>query len=276
MHAVDLERSAPSLEARSVAVGHGGQAVLTGASLVLSPGTTTAIVGANGSGKSTLLRALAGVAAPQQGEILLDGWPLRSFKPRDLARRVAHLPQAPLVPAGITVEELVRLGRHPHQSLLGSATPRDDQAVALAIEATGIDAFRNRQVAALSGGERQRVWVAVALAQEAPVLLLDEPTTFLDIRHQLELLELLTDLARSGRAVLVVLHDLNQAAAFADELMVLGDGRVLAQGAPGDVLHSGLITEAFGVEAHVEARGGEVVCHFRPILKSFTPTPHNH
>ncbi|MFP5487258.1 MAG: ABC transporter ATP-binding protein [Acidimicrobiia bacterium] len=272
---MEVDRPTTWLEARSVAVGHGAGPVLSDASLLVAPGTTTAIVGANGSGKSTLLRALAGVAKAQQGHILLEGRPLDSCRPREVARRVAHLPQAPLVPAGMTVEELVALGRHPHRRLVGAATASDSRAVEHAVDATGIGAFRRRQVAELSGGERQRVWVAVALAQEAPVLLLDEPTTFLDIRHQLELLELLADLANAGRAVLVVLHDLNQAAAFADQLLVLGRGRVLAQGPPADVLHSDVISEAFEVDAHVEARGSGIVCHFRPLrTESTETTPH--
>jgi iron complex transport system ATP-binding protein len=254
----------PGLVARSVAVGHRGRAVLEGASVVLEAGTTTAIIGPNGSGKSTLLRALAGVAKPLAGDIALDGRPLGSYTSRELARRLAHLPQAPLVPAGITVEELVALGRHPHRRLLGSAGS-DDEAVEDAITATGVGLFRRRPVAELSGGERQRVWVAVALAQQAPILLLDEPTTFLDIRHQLELLELLSKLAAEGRAVLVVLHDLNQAAAFADDVLVLGRGRVIAQGRPAEVLDRAVISEAFEVDALVEARDGGVVCHFRSV-----------
>lgn len=253
------------VEASSISVGHGDRIVLADASVAVAPGSTTAIVGANGSGKSTLLRALAGVTRPLRGQVRCDGRPLADFSARELARRIAHLPQAPAVPGGITVAELVALGRHPHRRLLGGTTAADVDAVEAAMVATGVDELRHRCVGALSGGERQRVWVAVALAQGAPVLLLDEPTTFLDIRHQLELLDLLAGLARDGRGVLVVLHDLNQAAAFADQLLVLGRGRVLAQGPPAQVLTADTIAEAFEVDAQVSATDGELVCQFRPV-----------
>ncbi|MFP5375663.1 MAG: ABC transporter ATP-binding protein [Acidimicrobiia bacterium] len=241
-------------------------------SLAVEAGTTTFLVGGNGSGKSTLLRVLAGLAAPQQGTVRVHGRDIASCSRRALARRLAHLPQAPLVPDGVTVEELVVLGRHPHRPLLGGPDGADREAVRWAMGATGVAGFAGRMVSELSGGERQRAWVALALAQQAPVVLLDEPTTFLDIRHQLEVLELLRGLARrQGLAVLAVLHDLNQAAAFADRLVVLGSGRVLAQGRPAEVLTAGLVRRAFGVDADVERRGGTVTCHFRPLTTDAPP-----
>ncbi|HSP02859.1 MAG TPA: ABC transporter ATP-binding protein [Acidimicrobiales bacterium] len=257
-----------TLTTHGLCVGHGDRTVVAGAELTFSPGRCTAIVGANGSGKSTLLRTVAGLAAPLGGEIRLGDRDLAALRARELARQLAFLPQAPLVPAGITVAELVALGRHPHRRLLGGPTPGDDEAIAEAMAQTGLEDLAERPVDQLSGGERQRVWIAVALAQQAPVLLLDEPTTFLDIRHQLEVLALARQLCdEGGRTVVAVLHDLNQAAAFADQLVVVGDGRILAQGPPGDVLSAELLARAFGVHAEVhlddEARP---TCRFHAAL----------
>lgn len=240
------------LSTHDLSVGHGERVVVAGAQLAFAPGRCTAIVGANGSGKSTLVRTVAGLVPPLGGRVQLGDRDLGSLRARELARHLAFLPQAPLVPAGITVAELVTLGRHPHRRLLGGPTPGDDVAVAEAMAQTSLGSLAERPVEQLSGGERQRVWIAVALAQQAPVLVLDEPTTFLDIRHQLEVLALARQLCDEGdRTVVAVLHDLNQAASFADQLVVLGDGRVLAQGPPGEVLCAELLAQAFGVHAEV-------------------------
>ncbi len=254
------------MAADAVAGGYGSRTVIADVSLSVEFGTVTVLVGGNGSGKSTLLRVLAGLAPSQRGVVTVAGNDVRSYSARGLARRLAHLPQAPIVPDGVTVRELVLLGRHPHRRLLSGPDHADCEAVDWAMDATGLAGFAGRVVSELSGGERQRVWVAVALAQQAPLLLLDEPTTFLDIRHQLELLELLRGLADdAGRAVVAVLHDLNHAAAFADRLVVLGEGRVLAQGRPAEVLRPELVRAAFGVDAEVEDRDGRVVCLFRTL-----------
>lgn len=252
------------LEARDVAVGYGSTVVVRDVSLAIEPGTCVVVVGGNGSGKSTLVRVLAGLAQPLAGTVTVAGRDIASYPPKLLARHVAHLPQSPLVPDGLSVAELVLFGRHPHRGLLGGPDVADHDALAWAMDVTGVTSFGNRLVAELSGGERQRAWVAVALAQQAAVLLLDEPTTFLDIRHQLELLELLRALAADhGLAVLAVLHDLNHAAAFADRLVVLGEGRVLADGAPADVLDPRLVRTAFGVDADIEHVDGVASCRFR-------------
>lgn len=256
------------LTTHQLSVGHGDRVVVADAELTFAPGRCTAIVGANGSGKSTLLRTVAGLAAPLGGRIQLGDRDVGSLRARELARHLAFLPQAPLVPAGITVTELVALGRHPHRRLLGGPTSGDDAAIAEAMAQTGLEPLAGRPVEQLSGGERQRVWIAVALAQQAPVLLLDEPTTFLDIRHQLEVLALARQLCDDGgRTVVAVLHDLNQAAAFADQLVVVGDGRILAQGPPGDVLSAELLAQAFGVHAEVHLDDeSRPTCRFHAAL----------
>lgn len=257
-----------ALSTDDLAVGHGDSVVVSDVDLSFAPGRCTAVVGANGSGKSTLLRALAGLAPAMAGTVSLDGTPVDTFGARALARQVAFLPQSPLVPGGITVAELVALGRHPHRRLLGGPTPDDERAIDDAMARTGIVAFADRTVDQLSGGERQRVWIAVALAQEAPVLLLDEPTTFLDIRHQLEVLALIRHLCdEGGRTVVAVLHDLNQASSFADHLVVVGNGRILAEGSPAEVLSAELLAEAFGVHADVHLDGDDQpTCRFHAAL----------
>jgi iron complex transport system ATP-binding protein len=211
-----------------------------------------ALVGPNGSGKSTLLRALARVLSPRHGVVYLEGKSMREWPTREIARRLALLPQGPTLAADLTVEELVRLGRSPHQGVFGLPTRRDEEAVQRAITETGIEALCGRRVSELSGGERQRVWVAMALAQEPQVLLLDEPTTFLDLNHQLEVLDLLRYLNQErGLTVVMVLHDLNQAARYCGRIVVLREGEVYADGRPLEVLTPQTLRNVFGINAHV-------------------------
>ena len=254
------------LRAEGLSVGHGSRVVLHDVDVQLQAGRTTAVLGANGCGKSTLLRCMGGLHPAQAGRVLLDGQPLASHRARRLARQVGFLPQAPVVPAGVTVRDLVSYGRHPHRGLLGGPGDADRDAVAWALQVTTLEPLADRPVGQLSGGERQRAWLAMALAQRTSVLLLDEPTTFLDVRHQLEVLTLVRSLAHDHHlAVGVVLHDLNQAAEYADHLVVLADGGVATQGSPTDVLTAATIATAFGVDAevHPDERTGRPQCRFR-------------
>jgi iron complex transport system ATP-binding protein len=226
--------------------------VLHGLSLEIGDGDIVALVGPNGSGKSTLLRALGRVLKPRRGAVYLDGRAMREWPTREVARKLALLPQGPTLAADLSVHELVWLGRSPHQGLLGLPKPQDEEAVRWAIAETGIASLAGRRLSELSGGERQRVWVAMALAQQPQVLLLDEPTTFLDLNHQLELLDLIRYLNREhGLTVVMVLHDLNQAARYARRVVVLKEGEVYADGTPAEVLTAETLRDVFGVEGRV-------------------------
>lgn len=207
----------------------------------------TVIVGPNACGKSTLLRALSRLLKPAQGEIILDGASIGSLPARDVARRLGLLPQSSIAPDGITVEELVSRGRYPHQSMFRQWSAADQAAVGAAMAATGVGDLAARLVDELSGGQRQRVWLAMVLAQQTPILLLDEPTTFLDITHQIDLLDLLTDINADGRTVVAVLHDLNHACRYATHLIAMRDGAVVAEGAPAEIVTEQLIESVFGL-----------------------------
>lgn len=236
------------LVASGIHAGYREQPVLQGLDLAVPPGRITAIVGANACGKSTLLRTMSRLLSPGQGQVLLDGKSVHKMPPRDLARRMGLLPQSPVAPDGITVMDLVSRGRHPHHGLLSRWSRQDDEAVAAALEATGTADLAERAVDELSGGQRQRVWIAMALAQETGLLLLDEPTTFLDIAHQIEVLDLLTDLNQQrGTTIAMVLHDLNLAARYADWLVAMRGGRVHAAGTPEEVLTEAMVAAVFGL-----------------------------
>jgi iron complex transport system ATP-binding protein len=243
---------AHQLSADAVTLAYADRVVVTDLSIDIAPGRITAIVGANGCGKSTLLRALARLMHPKTGQVLLDGKALSAQSTKEIARTLGLLPQSPVAPEGITVADLVGRGRHPHQRLLARWTTRDYQVVYDALTATGIADLADRSVDELSGGQRQRVWIAMALAQETDILLLDEPTTFLDVAHQIEVLDLLADLNRDrGTTIVMVLHDLNLAARYADELVAIREGRVHAKGRPTDVVTEQLVRDAFGLDCSV-------------------------
>lgn len=210
-------------------------------------GSFTVIVGPNACGKSTLLRALSRLLAPTAGHVLLDGRSLRSYRPKEAAQRIGLLPQTSTAPDGITVSELVARGRFPYQRLVRQWTAADEEAVRRAMAATDVAGLADREIAQLSGGQRQRVWAAMAIAQETPILLLDEPTTFLDISHQIELLDVFAELNAAGTTIAAVLHDLNQAARYASHLIVMRDGAIVAGGPPNDVLTAELVEEVFGL-----------------------------
>jgi iron complex transport system ATP-binding protein len=220
-------------------------------SVSIHPGSFTAIVGPNACGKSTLLRAMARLLKPAAGSIVLDGRDITDYPSREVARRLGLLPQTSIAPDGIRVTDLVGRGRHPHQTLLRQWSRADRQAVDTALELTGTQELAGRLVDELSGGQRQRVWVAMLLAQESPTMLLDEPTTFLDISHQYDLLKLFQSLQAEGRTIVAVLHDLNQAARFADHMVMMRAGRVVASGAPSEIVTSESVEQVFGLSCAV-------------------------
>jgi iron complex transport system ATP-binding protein len=226
--------------------------VIEGLDLDISPGRLTMIIGANACGKSTLLGVLARLNAPLGGSVLLDDDDIATIPRRRFAQTVGLLPQHPIAPEGLTVAELIARGRHPHRGVFQRWSAADTARVDDAMSRTGVAALADRPVGDLSGGQRQRVWIAMALAQNPQILLLDEPTTFLDLSHQIEVLDLLVELNRSaGTTIVVVLHELNLAARYADDLIVMRDGRIVAQGAPGDVLDAEVVADAFGLDALV-------------------------
>jgi iron complex transport system ATP-binding protein len=245
-------RSAARLQAQGLSVSYGGDDVVRGVDLEAVDGAVTAIVGPNGCGKSTLLRALGRLLAPSAGAVVLDGAGIATMRTKEVARRVGLLPQAPVAPDGLTVAELVGRGRHPHQSWLRQWSRQDEAAVAEALAWTGTTDLAARPLDTLSGGQRQRAWLAMALAQDTGILLLDEPTTYLDIAHAIDVLDLVDRLHDElGRTVVLVLHDLTLAARYADHLVVLAGGRVVAAGHPGVVLTAELVQDVFGVRASV-------------------------
>lgn len=242
----------PVLAARGLDAGHGRTVVVRGLDLAVEPGTVTALVGPNGSGKSTLLMTLARVLRPQDGEVLLDGAPIGVRSSVEVARRLGVLPQTAVVPTGATVREVVEQGRYPQLGAWAMLRRRDDGALRTALELTGLTHLADRRLDTLSGGERQRAWIAMTLAQETGVLLLDEPTTYLDVRHQIDLMRLVERLRdEHGITVVMVLHDLNQAARYADRVVALRDGSVRADGPPAAVLTPAMLHEVFDVDAVV-------------------------
>lgn len=240
-----------TIAASSVTLAYGDRVVSAGLSLEIPDGAFTAIIGANASGKSTLLRGLARLLSPAGGAVLLDGRDLASLRPKVVAKKLGFLPQGLEVPGSMTVSQLVTRGRYPHQSLLSTWSPADEAVVASTMAVAGVSDLASRPVRELSGGQRQRVWVAMVLAQQTSYLLLDEPTTFLDIAHQYQLLRLLARLRDEGRTVVAVLHDLNQACRFADHLVAMRDGAVVAEGAPASVVDAALVRSVFDLDCVV-------------------------
>lgn len=242
----------PRLSGTDLRLAYDERVITDGLSVDIPDGVITAIVGANACGKSTLLRALARLLKPHRGRVLLDGHEIHSIKTKEVARRLGLLPQSPIAPEGITVGDLVARGRSPHQKLLQQWSEADELAVVAALTATNTIELADRAVDELSGGQRQRVWISMALAQETPILLLDEPTTFLDIAHQIEVLDLVADLnERRAATVVMVLHDLNQACRYAHHVIAMNGGAVAAAGAPHDVITADLVREVFGLECIV-------------------------
>ncbi|WP_433787057.1 ABC transporter ATP-binding protein [Actinomycetospora sp. CA-101289] len=240
------------LRAEGLTLAYEQRTVIRELDVAIPDGSFTVIVGPNACGKSTLLRGLARMIRPAAGTVTLDERPITAYGPKEVARRVALLPQSPTAPDGITVLDLVARGRYPHQSLLRQWSVADEEAVREAMAATGVADLAERDVAQLSGGQRQRVWIAMVLAQQTPLLLLDEPTTFLDIAFQLDVLDLCADLHAGGERTLVaVLHDLNQACRYATHLIAMREGTILAQGPPGEIVDAALVRDVFGITCEV-------------------------
>ncbi|MEX5711012.1 ABC transporter ATP-binding protein [Parafrankia sp. FMc6] len=239
------------LRVESATIGYDKRIISEGLSVSIPDESFTVIVGPNACGKSTLLRGLSRLLKPSAGQVLLDGAAIQSYKTKEVARRVGLLPQTSIAPDGITVADLVARGRYPYQGFIRLWTEADERAVARAMDQTAVTDLSGRLVDELSGGQRQRVWVAMALAQHTSILLLDEPTTFLDIAHQIELMELFTDLHHVGHTLVAVLHDLNHAARYATHLIAMKDGAVVAEGPPSEIVTAELVDEVFGLRCLV-------------------------
>ncbi|GAB2556458.1 ABC transporter ATP-binding protein [Kribbella endophytica] len=241
-----------SLSANDLAVGYDQREIIHDLSVRIPTGKITVIVGANACGKSTLLKTLARLLKPSRGTVMLDGKSIQQVSTREVATKLGLLPQSPTAPEGITVADLVGRGRYPHQGWIRQWTKADDEAVAAAMISTDVLEIADRPIDELSGGQRQRVWIAMALAQETGILLLDEPTTFLDLTHQFEVLDLLVDLNRSEeRTIVLVLHDLNQACRFADHLIAMKDGAIVCEGNPRDVITEQTVEDVFGLAVKI-------------------------
>ena len=251
------------LQADGIELAYDDKVIARDLSIVVPDGQVSVLIGPNGSGKSTALRALARLLKPTKGSVVLDGQSIHSLSTKEVARRLAILPQLLIAPESISVEDLVWFGRHPHRSSLKAPTSTDKDAVEWALDVTGSAEIRDRQVDQLSGGQRQRAWIALCLAQGTDLLLLDEPTTFLDIAYQLDVLDLLSDLNRDqNKTVVMVLHDVNQAAEYAQNVFVLSEGTLVDQGAPENVLTCDMMREVFGIESQILAHpvSGKPLC----------------
>ena len=257
------------LRSHDLTLGYDRRIVIEELSVSLPVRQMTAIVGANGSGKSTLLKAFSRVLAPFDGRVVLDGESIHHIPSGQLAQRLSILPQAARAPDGLTVGQLVSYGRYPHRRWFAPLGEEDLQQIRWALDIVGLTALEDRLVSSLSGGQQQRVWIAMTLAQGAEVLLLDEPTTHLDLCHQLEVMELLARLnSEQNKTVVMVLHDLNLAARYAQHMIVLREGKVLSQGSPGEVMNPETVREAFGVEAQITAdphRGTPMCVAYRSV-----------
>lgn len=249
--AVLPEQLPPRISARGIHVGYGDHKVLKGVDFDLPANELTVILGPNACGKSTLLKSLARVLKPTQGDVLLDGQDIHAMNSKEVARHLGLLPQQSTAPGDIAVADLVARGRYPHQGMMRQWSEADEIAVENALQSAFVAEFADRPVHALSGGQRQRVWIAMVLAQETDILMLDEPTTYLDITHQIEVLDLAARLHAEGRTVLVVLHDLNLAFRYATHVVFMRQGELIAQGRPADIVTAELIESVFGLSCSV-------------------------
>ncbi|WP_417526566.1 ABC transporter ATP-binding protein [Marinomonas shanghaiensis] len=242
------------LESVALSLGYEKKTIIKSLDLVIESKQITVLVGGNGCGKSTLLKSFARLLKPSAGQVLLNGADIHSLSGKDVARKLAILPQGPVAPEGLTVEQLVRQGRYPHQNWLQSWTEEDERLVRKALQDTNMTEFSDRSIDALSGGQRQRAWIAMALAQNTDILLLDEPTTYLDLTHQIEILDLLFELnLTQNTTILMVLHDLNLAARYAHKMIAIKEGTVFCQGAPEAILNHDMVKAVFDMECHISA-----------------------
>lgn len=241
-----------TFETKHLQAGYDHKIILNDVNVSIPSNKISIIIGANGCGKSTLLKTMARLIKPENGEVLLDGKSIHKMAPKQLAKILGLLPQSPIVPEGITVADLVGRGRFPHQSVMKGWSKKDYEAVAEALEMMNITEFADRPIDELSGGQRQRVWIAMALAQQTDILFLDEPTTYLDITYQVEILDLLTDLNRKyGTTIVMVLHDINLSARYADYLFTVKNGELIAEGTPTNIVTADLIKETFALDCQV-------------------------
>ncbi|MFP3512558.1 ABC transporter ATP-binding protein [Peribacillus sp. SIMBA_075] len=242
----------PAINTQSLSLGYGDKLIINDMNIKLPDGEITVFIGANGCGKSTLLRSVARLLKPQSGSVLLEGKAISTMSSKDVARKMAILPQSPVAPEGLTVYQLVKQGRYPYQSWLKQWSSMDEEKVQKAIEATNLTELKDRAVDELSGGQKQRAWIAMTLAQDTDIILLDEPTTYLDMTHQIEILDLLFELNEfENRTIVMVLHDLNLACRYADNLVALKDGAIHAQGRPEDIITPDLVQHVFGMECQI-------------------------
>lgn len=251
------------LQAEQVDVSYENKQVLKNISVDIPEGKITSIIGPNGCGKSTILKSLSRILTPEEGGVYLDGKSIHEMKTKEVAKNMAMLAQTPDIPLTLTVEQLVSFGRHPHRKRTRKLTPEDNEAIQKAMTDTGVSEFASRTLDSLSGGQRQRAWIAMALAQDTDLLLLDEPTTYLDMAHQLEVLELLQELnEKESRTIVMVLHDLNHAARFSDHLIAMCSGEVQCIGCPNDVICKNVLRQVFGIDAHVvtDPKSGKPLC----------------
>ncbi|WP_394524076.1 ABC transporter ATP-binding protein [Lacrimispora sp. JR3] len=238
-----------TLETKGLTLSYRDCTIIKEMDLSILPGKITVFVGRNGCGKSTLLRAVSRLIKPEQGTVLLEGKEIHKWSTREVAKRMAILPQSPHAPEGLTVKQLVRQGRYPHQNFMSQWSKEDERLVEKALKDTGMSALMDRSVDSLSGGQRQRAWIAMTLAQNTGIILLDEPTTYLDLAHQIEILDLLYELnAREHCTIIMVLHDLNLACRYAHQIVAISDQTVMAQGAPEEVMTTEMVREVFGIE----------------------------
>lgn len=253
-----------SIETKNLNINYGTLEIVKDLNLTIPKGKITTIIGANGCGKSTILKSIARILQPKSGTIMINGVEMSGRRnSKEIARMMAVLPQSPKAPSGLTVEELIAYGRFPHQKGLGSLKQEDREIVKWALEVTGLLEFKDRAIEALSGGQRQRAWIAMALAQETDVLLLDEPTTYLDLAHQLDILKLLEDLnKKQGRTIVMVIHELNNAARFADYMIGIKKGQIVKSGTPDEVMTKDVLRELFNIDAEIveDPRTGKPVC----------------
>lgn len=250
--AMQITSNTPILQANDIDINYQKKNVIQSLSIQIPPQQTTVLVGPNGSGKSTLLKALTRVMSPSRGHVLLDGKSILSVPSKQLAKQLSFLPQGPISPEGITVKDLVSYGRYPHQSLLGHLSNDDLNIINNAIEMTGLSDLATRHVDELSGGQRQKAWIAMTIAQQSNMMFLDEPTTYLDIVHQIDVLNLLQKLNRQHQhTIVMVLHDLNLAARYADHIIAMKDGQIIAQGDSHHIVSSDILKKVFGIEAHI-------------------------
>ena len=259
------------LSAHRISLAYDGTTIVSDLDLSIEEGTITTIIGPNGCGKSTMLRALARLLKPTSGSVVLDGRAIHDLPTREVAKQLGLLAQQSSVPPGVTVEELAQRGRYPHQAFLQPPTARDQEAVDHALELACMTGLRARPIAQLSGGQRQRAWIAMVLAQETPLLLLDEPATYLDINHQLEIMELVERLNReTGRTIVMVLHDVNDAARVSDRLVAMRDGAIIGDGPPAEVLNPALLSDLFGIDCDVLPHPTPVRCPGYCVPRSLT------